>query len=185
MSGYIWFALIASLVAIIYGLVLARSILKKSAGNARMQEIAKAIQDGAGAYLNKQYKTIGIIAAILFLIIGFIPKLGWTMAIGFLVGAFLSALAGYIGMNVSVRANVRTTEAARSGINAALSLAFKGGTLLVFSSSVSLFSVSPLFMLSPVVSPLSLVLVLEPPSFPFLPDSVEEYSPKRQMWVQT
>ena len=129
MSGYIWFALIASLVAIIYGLVLARSILKKSAGNARMQEIAKAIQDGAGAYLNKQYKTIGIIAAILFLIIGFIPKLGWTMAIGFLVGAFLSALAGYIGMNVSVRANVRTTEAARSGINAALSLAFKGGTV--------------------------------------------------------
>ncbi len=129
MNGYIWFALIASLVAIIYGLVLARSILKKSAGNARMQEIAKAIQDGASAYLNKQYKTIGIIAAVLFLIIGFIPKLGWTMAIGFLVGAFLSALAGYIGMNVSVRANVRTTEAARSGMDAALSLAFKGGTV--------------------------------------------------------
>ena len=129
MNGYIWFALIASLVAIIYGLLLARSILKKSAGNARMQEIAKAIQDGAGAYLNKQYKTIAVIAAVLFLIIGFIPKLGWTMAIGFLVGAVLSAVAGYIGMNVSVRANVRTTEAAKSGLSAALSLAFKGGTV--------------------------------------------------------
>jgi K(+)-stimulated pyrophosphate-energized sodium pump len=129
MSGYIWFALIASLVAIIYGLFLARSILKKSAGNARMQEIAKAIQDGAGAYLNKQYKTIGIIAVIVFLLIGFVPKLGWTMAIGFIVGAFLSGLAGYIGMNVSVRANVRTTEAAKGGLSAALSLAFKGGTV--------------------------------------------------------
>ncbi len=129
MSGYIWFALIASLVAIIYGLVLARSILKKSAGNARMQEIAKAIQEGAGAYLNKQYKTIAYIAIVLFLIIGFIPKLGWLMALGFLVGAVLSALAGYIGMNVSVRANVRTTEAAKGGLNAALSLAFKGGTV--------------------------------------------------------
>jgi K(+)-stimulated pyrophosphate-energized sodium pump len=129
MSGYIWFALIASLVAIIYGLFLARSILKKSAGNARMQEIAKAIQDGAGAYLNKQYKTIGIIAIVIFLLIGFVPKLGWTMAIGFIVGAFLSGLAGYIGMNVSVRANVRTTEAAKNGLSAALSLAFKGGTV--------------------------------------------------------
>ena len=94
-----------------------------------MQEIAKAIQEGASAYLNKQYKTIGMIAVVLFLLIGFVPKLGWTMAFGFLVGAVFSALAGYIGMNVSVRANVRTTEAARSGINNALSLAFRGGTV--------------------------------------------------------
>jgi K(+)-stimulated pyrophosphate-energized sodium pump len=129
MSGYIWFALIAAVVAIVYGLLLARTILKKSAGNARMQEIAKAIQEGAGAYLNKQYKTIAVIAVILFLIIGFIPKLGWTMAIGFVVGAVLSGLAGYIGMNVSVRANVRTTEAAKEGLASALSLAFKGGTV--------------------------------------------------------
>lgn len=129
MNSYLIFALIAAIIAIVYGLVLARLILKKSAGNERMQEIAKAIQEGASAYLNKQYKTIAIIAAVLFLVIGFVPKLGWTMAIGFVVGAVLSGLAGYIGMNVSVRANVRTTEAARSGLSAALSLAFKGGTV--------------------------------------------------------
>jgi K(+)-stimulated pyrophosphate-energized sodium pump len=129
MNQFLLFAMVSSLVAIVYGLFLAKSILKKSPGNARMQEIAKAIQDGASAYLNKQYKTIGIIAVVLFLIIGLVPKLGWTMAFGFLVGAVFSALAGYVGMNVSVRANVRTTEAARSGINDALSLAFKGGTV--------------------------------------------------------
>src|SRR3990167_2719980 len=129
MNDYLVFALIASVVAIVYGLVLAKSILKKSPGNARMQEIAKAIQEGASAYLNKQYKTIGIIAAILFLVIGFLPKLGWVMALGFLVGAIFSALAGYIGMNVSVRANVRTAEAARGGLSDALALAFKGGTV--------------------------------------------------------
>ncbi|MCX6752655.1 MAG: sodium-translocating pyrophosphatase [Candidatus Nomurabacteria bacterium] len=129
MDKFLLFAIISSVVAIVYGLLLARSILKKSSGNARMQEIAKAIQEGASAYLNKQYKTIGAIAVILFLIIGFIPKLGWTMAFGFLIGAIFSALAGYIGMNVSVRANVRTTEAARGGMENALSLAFKGGTV--------------------------------------------------------
>ncbi len=129
MNSFLLFALISSVVAIVYGLFLARLILKKSPGNERMQEIAKAIQDGAGAYLNKQYKTIGYIALILFFAIGFIEKLGWTMAFGFLVGAVFSALAGYIGMNVSVRANVRTTEAARDGIDSALSLAFRGGTV--------------------------------------------------------
>ena len=129
MSNFLLFAIISSVVAIVYGLFLAKSILKKSPGNARMQEIAKAIQEGATAYLNKQYKTIGTIAVILFFVIGFIPKLGWTMAFGFIVGALFSALAGYIGMNVSVRANVRTAEAARGGISDALSLAFKGGTV--------------------------------------------------------
>jgi K(+)-stimulated pyrophosphate-energized sodium pump len=129
MNGYIVFALIASIVAIIYGLVLARSILMKSAGNDKMQAISKAIQEGANAYLNKQYKTIAMIAVVLFLVIGFIPKLGWMMALGFVVGAVLSGLAGYIGMNVSVRANVRTTEAAKTGLKEALDLAFKGGTV--------------------------------------------------------
>jgi len=129
MNSFLLFAIVSSVIAIVYGLFLAKSILKKSAGNARMQEIAKAIQEGATAYLNKQYKTIGIIAVILFFIIGFVPKLGWTMAFGFLVGAVFSALAGYIGMNVSVRANVRTAEAAKGGINDALAIAFKGGTV--------------------------------------------------------
>jgi K(+)-stimulated pyrophosphate-energized sodium pump len=129
MNSFLLFAMFSAVFAILYGLFLAKSILKKSAGNTRMQEIAKAIQDGASAYLNKQYKTIGMIAVVLFFVIGLVPKLGWTMAFGFLVGAFFSALAGYIGMNVSVRANVRTTEAARGGINEALSLAFKGGTV--------------------------------------------------------
>jgi K(+)-stimulated pyrophosphate-energized sodium pump len=125
--GYIIFALISSLVAIVYGLFLAKYILNKNAGNAKMQEIAAAIQEGAKAYLNKQYTTISYIAVVLFLIIGF--ALGWVMAIGFVVGAVLSALAGYVGMNVSVRANVRTAEAARSGLREALSVAFKGGTV--------------------------------------------------------
>jgi len=129
MNEFLMFAIGSSVVAIIYGLVLAKLILKKSPGNARMQEIAKAIQEGASAYLNKQYKTIGVIAVILFLVIGLIPKLGWTMAIGFLVGAVFSALAGYVGMNVSVRANVRTAEAAKSGIGAALNIAFSGGVV--------------------------------------------------------
>ena len=129
MNQFLLFAIVSAVVAIVYGLFLAKSILKKSAGNERMQEIAKAIEEGAGAYLNKQYKTIGVIAVVLFLIIGLVPKLGWTMAFGFLVGSIFSALAGYVGMNVSVRANVRTTEAARSGINEALSLAFRGGTV--------------------------------------------------------
>ena len=129
MNQFLLFAITSSIVAIVYGLLLARSILKKSAGSPRMQEIARAIQDGAGAYLNKQYRTIGVIALVLFLIIGFAQKLGWTMAFGFLVGAVFSALAGYVGMNVSVRANVRTTEAAKQGIKPALALAFRGGTV--------------------------------------------------------
>ena len=129
MNPFLLFAIISSAIAIVYGLFLAKSILRKSPGNERMQEIAKAIQEGAGAYLNKQYKTIGMIAVVLFFVVGLVPKLGWTMAFGFLVGAVFSALAGYIGMNVSVRANVRTTEAARTGINEALTLAFNGGTV--------------------------------------------------------
>ena len=127
MDPYIAFALFASIVAIVYGLFLVALILKKPAGNERMQEIAKAIQEGAKAYLNRQYRTIGIIAAILFVVLW--VALGLTMAMGFLVGAVLSALTGFIGMNVSVRTNVRTTEAARKGISEALTLAFRGGSV--------------------------------------------------------
>jgi len=127
MNIYLLFAIISSIVAIIYGLLLAKSILKKNAGNAKMQSIAEAIKEGAKAYLNRQYKTIGVIAIILFFVLWF--GLGFNSAIGFILGAILSALAGYIGMNVSVRANVRTTEAAKSGLKKALGVAFNGGTV--------------------------------------------------------
>jgi K(+)-stimulated pyrophosphate-energized sodium pump len=129
MSIFIWFALVSSIIAIVYGLFLIKNVMSKGTGDKKMQDIAKAIQEGAKAYLNRQYKTIAMIAIVLFLIIGFIPMLGWIMAISFIFGAILSAVAGYIGMNVSVRANVRTTEEAKKGLKEALSVAFKGGTV--------------------------------------------------------
>ncbi len=127
MSPYIWFALISSVIALAYGAFLIMSIMKKPTGNDRMKEIATAIQAGATAYLNRQYRTIGIIAIVLFVVLWI--ALGIKIAIGFIVGAILSAVAGFIGMNVSVRSNIRTTEAARSGLAKALSLAFNGGAV--------------------------------------------------------
>ena len=118
MNSSIIFALISSVIALAYGAYLITSILKKPAGNARMQEIASAIQAGAKAYLNRQYRTIGVIAIILFVVLWL--TLGFKLAIGFVIGAVLSALAGFVGMNVSVRANVRTAEAARLGLAPAL-----------------------------------------------------------------
>jgi K(+)-stimulated pyrophosphate-energized sodium pump len=147
MNPYIWFALISSVIAIVYGTFLARSILKRSAGNERMQEIAAAIQAGAKAYLNRQYRTIAIIAVILFILLWI--TLGFQIGIGFIVGAILSALAGYIGMNVSVRANVRTAEAARSGLGAALSLAFNGGAVTgLFVVGLALLGVTGFFAIT-------------------------------------
>jgi len=127
MSNYLWFAIVSSVVAIVYGLVLAKIILRKNAGNEKMQRIAAAIAEGAKAYLNRQYKTIAVIAVILFIIIWI--SIGLASAFGFILGAVLSALAGYVGMNVSVRANSRTAEAARIGLKEALALAFSGGTV--------------------------------------------------------
>ncbi|MCE2945402.1 MAG: sodium-translocating pyrophosphatase [Xanthomonadaceae bacterium] len=122
-------ALSCAVVAILYGIVSARWILAQPAGNERMQQIAAAIQEGAGAYLRRQYTTIAIVGVVLFLVIGFVPALGWSTAIGFAIGAILSGLAGFIGMFVSVRANVRTTQAATKGLNEALNVSFKGGAV--------------------------------------------------------
>ena len=127
MNASLWFAVVSSLVGIGYGLGLAKSILKLPTGSDKMREMSDAIAEGAKAYLNRQYKTIGGIAVVLFFVLWW--GLGITSALGFVVGAVLSGLAGYIGMNVSVRANVRTTEAAKSGLAAALDVAFKGGTV--------------------------------------------------------
>ena len=115
------------ILAIVYSLITVRGIFKASPGNARMQEIAKAIQEGAGAYLNRQYTTIGIVGVVVALVLGF--TLGLHVGLGFVIGAVLSGLAGYIGMHVSVRANVRTAEAATKGLGAALDIAFKSGAV--------------------------------------------------------
>jgi len=123
------FSLLCALVAIIFGAILIRIIMKLPTGDEKMNAIAKAIQDGSNAYLLRQYKTIAIVAVVLFLIIIFVPSLGWKTALGFLLGAILSGTAGIIGMLVSVRANVRTTEAAKSGLAKALGVAVKGGTV--------------------------------------------------------
>jgi len=127
MSGGLGFALLCAIVAILYGVFSIKWILGKSAGNEKMRGIAAAIQEGASAYLNRQYTTIGIVGAILFVVI--LVTLKWPTAIGFAIGAILSGLTGYIGMNVSVRANVRTAEAAKESLNAALNVSFKGGAI--------------------------------------------------------
>ncbi len=123
------FALVCSGVAIAFGLYLTWWLLKQPAGNERMQAISRAVQEGAAAYLKKQYTTIAFVAVVPLLAIGFYPELGWGTAIGFAVGALLSAAAGFIGMNVAVRSNVRTAEAAREGVSPAFKVAFRAGSV--------------------------------------------------------
>jgi K(+)-stimulated pyrophosphate-energized sodium pump len=125
----IMFVLGSAIAALIYGGIVIASILRLPEGNEKMKEIAQAIQAGAKAFLNRQYRSVAIVAVVLFLLIGFIPSLGWLTAAAFLAGAALSALTGYIGMYVSVRANIRTTEAARGGLKKALNVAVRGGSV--------------------------------------------------------
>src|ERR671924_2285340 len=123
------FALICSAVAIPYGIGLTIWLLRRPDGNERMREIARAVQEGAAAYLRRKYLTIAAVSVLPFLLLGFYNKLGWGTAIGFLVGAALSAAAGFIGMNVAVRPNVRTAQAARGGLKPALNVAFRAGSV--------------------------------------------------------
>ncbi|OLB24823.1 MAG: sodium-translocating pyrophosphatase [Actinobacteria bacterium 13_2_20CM_68_14] len=148
MSGFfhhhtVLFALVCAGVAIGFGIGLTVWVLGRPAGNERMREISQAVQEGAAAYLRRQYMTIGLVAIAPFLLLGFYHKLGWGTAVGFLIGAGLSAAAGFIGMNVAVRANVRTAEAARHGLKPALNVAFRAGSVTgLFVVGLGLFGVA-------------------------------------------
>src|SRR3954452_5473011 len=123
------FALLCSAAAVIYGLWLTVWLLKQAEGTERVREISRAVQEGAAAYLKKQYTTIALVSIVPFLLIGIYNELGLGTAIGFLIGATLSAAAGFIGMNVAVRSNVRTAEAAKHGLKPALNVAFRAGSV--------------------------------------------------------
>src|SRR5437870_4261439 len=130
MDSSVLLAIGGGAVAVVFAGILTAYVLSKPPGNERMIQIAAAIQEGAAAYLNRQYTVIAVIGVVVAIVIGL--TLGWVTAVLYLVGAACSAAAGYVGMNVSVRSNLRTAEAARSGVNAALSVAFRGGAVTGF-----------------------------------------------------
>src|SRR5689334_12079130 len=127
MDTMMWGIIICGLLSIVYGVWTVQAVMAANPGNSRMQEIAAAIQEGATAYLSRQYTTIAVAGAVIFLIVGFL--LGWLVAIGFLIGAVLSGVAGFIGMHVSVRANVRTAQASTQSLADGLSMAFRAGAV--------------------------------------------------------
>ncbi len=141
----LWFAIASGVVAVLYGIWASRSILSASAGSERMQEIAGAIQEGAGAYLNRQYTTIAVVGVVIFFVVSLL--LNWLVGIGFLVGAVLSGTAGYTGMYISVRANVRTAEASRTGLAEGLAIAFRSGAVTgMLVAGLALLAVSGYYM---------------------------------------
>ncbi|HEX2215219.1 MAG TPA: sodium/proton-translocating pyrophosphatase, partial [Xanthobacteraceae bacterium] len=123
----LWAIIACGALSIVYGAWATQSVMSADAGNQRMQEIAAAVREGAQAYLRRQYTTIGIVGAVIFLVVAYF--LGWLVAVGFAIGALLSGAAGFIGMNVSVRANVRTAQAAIGSLAGGLELAFKAGAI--------------------------------------------------------
>jgi K(+)-stimulated pyrophosphate-energized sodium pump len=140
--------LVGAGVAVAYGVYLTWWLLQQPAGNERMREISRAVQEGAAAYLRKQYTTIAIVAILPFFLLGFYDKLGWGTAFGFLIGASLSAAAGFIGMNVAVRSNSRTAEAARGGLKPALNVAFRAGSVTgLLVAGLALFGVAGYYWL--------------------------------------
>ena len=146
MIGILNLIIIAGLLAIFYGYVVGKQILSASPGNSKMQEIAAAIQEGARAYLNRQYKTIAIVGVVILIIITF--ALGIWVGLGYFIGAFLSGAAGYVGMLVSVQANVRTAEASRKGLSAGLNIGFKSGAVTgMLVAGLALLSISIYYLL--------------------------------------
>src|SRR4051794_37324679 len=140
-----YFAALCGIVGIIAGGLLIRWVLQQPQGNARMISLAQAIQEGAAAYLNRQYRTVGIVGVVIAILL--LVALNWQTAVCFVVGAVLSAAAGYIGMNVAVRSNVRTAQAATSGLNAALRVAFRGGAVTgLMVVSLGLIGVSVMYI---------------------------------------
>src|SRR5690348_10351784 len=142
----LWLIVACGVLSILYAIWAIRSVMAADPGNPKMQEIAAAVREGAQAYLKRQYTTIGIVGILIFLLVGYL--LGWLVAIGFAIGAVLSGVAGFIGMNVSVRANVRTAQAAISSLAGGLELAFKAGAITgMFVAGLALLGVSVYYMI--------------------------------------